>query len=123
MQLLFDYMVNGINFKEDFDIDDDEAFYVELKNYFSKKFKDEIVFKQCPINKDNYFLVLGDDDFKEIFGFTIDAGNLYFLEGMYLPENLQECIPLFDLLTGLIRFCDSYEPKEEESEDLDFEWL
>ena len=123
MHLLFDYMVNGINFKEDFDIEYDEEFHSELILNLSKSFKGEVVFKKCPINKDNYFLVLDSDDFKEIFGFTIEDKILYFLEGMYLPENLEECIPLFNLLTKLIEFCSSYEPKEEDSESFDIEWL
>lgn len=122
MQFLFDYMVNGINFKEDFDIENDDMFKNALVDHMSKKFKGEVVFKQCPINNENYFLVLDSNDFKEIFGFTIDGSNLYFLEGMYLPETLQECIPLFNLLTELIEFCSSYEP-EEESESFDLEWL
>ena len=122
MQFLFDYMVNGINFKEDFGIERDKAFLDSLTAYMSKKFKGDVVFKQCPINKENYFLVIDSDDFKEIFGFTTEGDNLYFLEGMYLPENLQECVPLLNLLTELIEFCSSYEP-EEESESFDLEWL
>ena len=122
MQFLFDYMVNGIKFKKDFDIDNDERFRKSLVDYMSKKFKKEIMFKQCPINNENYFLVLDSNDFKEIFGFTIEGDNLYFLEGMYLPENFQECVPLLNLLTELIEFCASYEP-EEESESFDLEWL
>jgi len=122
MQFLFDYMVNGIKFKKDFNIDDDEGFRKALVDHMSKKFKKEIMFKQCPINNENYFLVLDSSDFKEIFGFTIEEDNLYFLEGMYLPETFQECVPLLNLLTELIEFCSSYEP-EEESESFDLEWL
>ena len=127
MNLLLQYIIEGIDLAKEFGISVNEKFKSELEKYLSSKFNQDISFKICPMNENNYFLIFDEDEYKEIFGYEIVGNNLYFLEGMYMPENMNEVSAVLKLLYEIINFTNEYSSNnDEDSEDdteWDFEWL
>lgn len=127
MHLLFDYMVNGIDTVRDFEFEVTKNFEESLVEYLKSCFKNsELSLKECSMNPKNYFLCINEDEYKEVFGFEIKENNIFFLEGIYSPQDLSECVDLIDLLSHLIKFCADYEEPdqaEEESEEESDEWI
>ena len=128
MNLLLKYMIEGLDLKSQFKISADNNFKSKLEKHLESKFKGEVSFKRCPMNKDNYFLIFDDDEYKEIFGYEIVKDNLYFLEGMYMPENMLEVSYLLDFLSEVIKYSEEYSQTDtdgdsEEDTEWDFEWI
>lgn len=128
MNLLLKYIIEGVDLNKEFNVTVNEKFKSELESHLSSKFNKEISFKVCPMNENNYFLILDDDEYKEIFGYEIVETSLYFLEGMYMPEDMSEVSVILKFLSEIINFSNEYSNKhnDDDSEDdteWDFEWL
>jgi len=126
VNLLFDYMVNGIDTKEEFGFEADYPFTESLFKHLSEFFNDGETFRACPMNKNNYFLCIEEDDYKEIFGYEIVDNRFFFIEGIYMPQEINEVPSLLDLMSEIIKFCIEYSEKEEDSDEdteCDFEWI
>lgn len=133
MEVLLNFMVNGIDTKESFDFEIEEDFSKGLVEYIGKSFSDsELTINQCSMNKDNYFLCINDDEYREVFGFEISGNKIFFLEGIYSPQDLVECLDILHLYSSIIEFCSEYQLKAVEEDDKspnddddsdDFEWL
>ena len=127
MNLLLQYIIDGVNLKKEFGISPDENFKKELENHLKSKFNEDITFGICPMNENNYFLIFDNDEYKEIFGYEIVEDSLYFLEGMYMPENMNEVSTILSFLSEIIKFSNEYSNNnDDDSEDdteWDFEWL
>ena len=127
MNLLLKYIIYGIDLEKDFGFKASDDFSNKLYGKLSLCFKENPSFKRCIINKNNYFLCIDDNDFKEIFGFKILENKIVFVEGLYMPQKIEEVSDTLKLLSEIISFCSEYKKisseEKEKNESIDFEWL
>ena len=90
-------------------------------------FSEGLKLKPCPINKDEFYLCIEDDEFKECFGYGFHKNLIYFAEGIYPPsfEQVPDCLKLSSEVLGFVKDWSSKNKREEDTDEDDpsFDWI